>query len=60
MNNQTYIKEDANFIKLEQMDNINMEELRDSYYEENKSEKVVKYGKVHFSMNSGDYEKPIL
>jgi len=58
--NQTYIKDDNNFIKLEQMDNINMEELRDSYYEENKSEKVVKYGKIHFSMNSGDYEKPIL
>lgn len=58
--NQTYIKDDDNLIKLEQMDNINMEELRDSYYEENKSEKIVKYGKVHFSMNSGDYKKPIL
>ncbi|WP_271782769.1 hypothetical protein [Aquimarina algiphila] len=59
MNNQTYIKENGELIKLEQMNNESMEDLRSTYYEENKTEKIVDYGKIHFSMNSGDYEKPI-
>ncbi|WP_240338692.1 hypothetical protein [Aquimarina sp. AD10] len=58
-NNQTYIKENGDLIKLEQMNSKTMNNLRDSYYKENKSEKVVDYGKIHFSMNSGDYQKPI-
>lgn len=57
--NKTYIKENENLIPLEPMNNENMEDLRDSYYKENKTEKNVNYGKVHFSMNSGDYKKPI-
>lgn len=60
MNEQTYIKENDKLIKLEAMTNKSMEDLRESYYEENKTEKVVEYGKVHFSMNLGDYEKPII
>lgn len=56
---QTYIKEDGQYIKLEEMTPELREELRSSYYEENSTEKMVEYGKVHFSMNSGDYEKPI-
>lgn len=56
---KTFIKENGNLIKLEQMNNENMEDLRDSYYKENKTEKNVDYGKIHFSMNSGDYKKPI-
>lgn len=59
LDNQTYIKENGQFIKLEKMTPELQEELRDSYYEENVSEKIVEYGKIHFSMNSGDYEKPI-
>lgn len=59
MNNQTYIKENGELIKLEQMQNETREDLRKTYYEENSTEKIVDYGKVHFSMNSGDYEKPI-
>ncbi|MEP2278343.1 hypothetical protein [Maribacter sp.] len=57
--NKTYIKENGNRIPLELMNNKNMEDLRDSYYKENKTEKNVNYGKVHFSMNSGDYKRPI-
>ncbi len=57
--NQTYIKEKDQYIKLEKMTSELQEELRDSYYEENVSEKMMEYGKIHFSMNSGDYEKPI-
>lgn len=58
-NDQTYIKEQGELIKLEEMTQETMDTLRESYYEENKTEKRVKYGNVHFSMNSGDYEKPI-
>jgi hypothetical protein len=58
-NDKTFIKENGHLIKLEQMNNENMENLRDSYYKENKFEKSVDYGKIHFSMNSGDYKKPI-
>ncbi|WP_245233018.1 hypothetical protein [Maribacter forsetii] len=54
-----FIKENKNLIRLEQMNDKNMEDLRDSYYKENKTEKNVEYGKIHFSMNSGDYKKPI-
>ena len=60
MDNQAYIKEDGALIKLEEMTEDTMTSLRDSYYEENKTEHKVKYGKVHFSMNLGDYKKPIL
>lgn len=56
---QTYIKENGEYIKLEEMTPKLQEELRSSYYEENISEKMIEYGKIHFSMNSGDYEKPI-
>jgi hypothetical protein len=59
MNCQTYIKENGELIKLEVMTSETMVDLRNSYYEENMYEKKVEYGKIHFSMNSGDYEKPI-
>lgn len=59
VNDQTYIKENNTFIKLEQMTSDTMVDLRNSYYEENISEKKIEYGKIHFSMNSGDYERPI-
>jgi hypothetical protein len=59
MNNETYIKENGDLIKLEEMTRETMSELRTTYYEENVSEQKVAYGKVHFSMNAGDYQKPI-
>lgn len=58
-NNQTFIKENGRLIKLEKMNLELQEDLRNSYYKENISEDVIEYGKVHFSMNLGDYEKPI-
>ncbi|MFK7905271.1 MAG: hypothetical protein AB8B69_09110 [Chitinophagales bacterium] len=57
--NQTYIKENGGLIKLEEMTQKTMSDLRNSYYEENKTKNIVEYGKVHFSMNLGDYQKPI-
>lgn len=59
-NNKTYILESDTLIPLQDMTEDSMQELRHTYYEENKSEKHVQYGKVHFSMNAGDYQKPIL
>ena len=59
MNDQAYIKENGELIELQEMTQETMDDLRDSYYEENKTEKMVDYGKIHFSMNSGDYKKPM-
>lgn len=59
VNDQAYIKDNGNFIKLEEMTSETQEDLRNSYREENQTEEFIKYGKVHFSMNAGDYEKPI-
>lgn len=59
IDDQTYIKENENLVKLEKMTDEMLKDLRDSYYKENKTEEFVDYGKVHFSMNMGDYEKPI-
>lgn len=59
INSQTYIKENGELVKLEPMIEGDIENLRNSYYEENKTERMVEYGKVHFSMNAGDYERPI-
>lgn len=57
--NQTYIKEDGELLKLEPMTEETMNDLRSSYLKENKTEEIVKYKKIRFSMNSGDYKKPI-
>ncbi|MBW8685228.1 hypothetical protein [Chitinophaga rhizophila] len=59
VDNQAYIRDNDTFIPLEIMTPETQQELRDTYYEENISEKMVRYGKTHFSMNAGDYEKPI-
>ncbi len=59
VNNQTFIKENGELVKLEEMTEETMLNLRDSYYKENRTIDAVKYGKIHFSMNSGDYKKPI-
>ena len=59
MNHQTFLKENDELIKLEDINENSMNDLKSSYYKENKTENIIKYGKVHFSMNSGDYQKPI-
>jgi hypothetical protein len=58
-NNQTFIKEGENLIRLENMTDEMLINSRNSYYQENTSELMVNYGNIHFSMNAGDYEKPI-
>jgi hypothetical protein len=59
MDEQTYIVENGALIKLEEMTVEMMSDLKSTYKEENQTASSVKYGKVHFSMNRGDYQKPI-
>ncbi|HEY8896555.1 MAG TPA: hypothetical protein VIM79_17135 [Niastella sp.] len=59
MNDGTYINDNGSFIKLEEMTAETHEGLKNSYREENQTEEMITYGKIHFSMNAGDYEKPI-
>ena len=56
---QTYIEEGGDWIPLVPMTHETLSDLRDTYREENKTANEVAYGKVHFSMNEGDYKKPI-
>ncbi|MDQ1162092.1 hypothetical protein QE422_002460 [Chryseobacterium sp. SORGH_AS 447] len=58
--NQTYINDKGQYVKLEDMTPEMQAELRNSYYEENMTENMVEYKKTYFSMNLGDYEKPLL
>lgn len=59
MDGQTYLKQDDGLIKLEPMTAQTLAELRASYHQENRSDEVMRYGEVHFSMNAGDYQKPL-
>lgn len=56
---QVYLKEEGGLIPLEPMTDRTMTELKTTYYEENTYENKVKYGEIRFSMNQGDYQKPI-
>ena len=57
---QTFLEEDGTLRKLEPMTRERLAALRDSYYKENATADEVAYGEVRFSMNQGDYQKPIL
>ena len=59
MNEQTFIVENGALIKLEEMTEEMMSDLKSTYKEENQTASRIKYDKVHFSMNKGDYQKPI-
>lgn len=59
INGQTYIKEEDKLLKLEMMTSSMLDDLRNSYYRENTTEDFIDYGRVQFSMNSGDYERPL-
>lgn len=59
-NNQTYINENGNYIKLEESDINEIKVLKDLYFKENVTDDMINYSKFYFSMNKGDYEKPII
>ncbi|MEY3442955.1 MAG: hypothetical protein RLZZ519_1236, partial [Bacteroidota bacterium] len=56
---QTFILENGKWVPLEEMTPETMNSLKESYVEEKQTERRIQYGKVHFSMNRGDYQKPI-
>lgn len=59
MNEQAYLKEEGALIQLAPMTFEGMADLKETYRQENQSENQVQYGKIDFSMNLGDYQKPI-
>ena len=56
----TYIVNNDKYIKLEEPHEDDITELRQKYYLENLTDQLVYYNDVHFSMNKGDYTKPIV
>ncbi len=59
--NQTYIRDgDNELIKLEEPSGEKVRELKDIYFMENTSGEIINYGKIDFSLNKGDYMRPIV
>ncbi|MFN8394133.1 MAG: hypothetical protein U0176_05600 [Bacteroidia bacterium] len=56
---QTYVNEYGELIPLVPMTHEGMVDLKTKYREENTSVERIVYGPVDFSMNEGDYERPI-
>jgi hypothetical protein len=56
---QTYIIEDDQMIRLERPTDDDIKRLRELYFKENTSIDIMDYGNIHFSMNDGDYTRPI-
>lgn len=56
---QAYIDENGVLVKLGEMTEEGMVNLKDKYREENATINRVEYDQVLFSMNSGDYLKPV-
>lgn len=57
---QTYIVEDNKYIPLVEATHDAVVELKKKYYLENFTTEVVDYAHTYFSMNNGDYLKPIV
>jgi hypothetical protein len=58
--NQTYIVKNKQYIKLEKPTDEGIKELKYIYLKENMTTEMVYYDKFHFSLNNGDYTKPIV
>lgn len=58
--NQTYIVKDKKYIKLEESTEEGISRLKKLYVKENSTTEIVYYNNFHFSLNEGDYTKPIL
>lgn len=59
--NQTFIVNNYNnkLMKLEEPTNENVKALKDTYFKENTSHEIIDYGDVDFSLNKGDYMRPL-
>jgi hypothetical protein len=56
---QTYIVNGSDRIKLEESTFDGVKELRDIYFQENATSDMINYRLFNFSLNQGDYERPI-
>lgn len=54
----TYVKEDGEFVKLERPSESDRAKLKALYFEENMTDRIIDYPKLNFSVNNGDYLKP--
>ncbi|AYV86588.1 MAG: hypothetical protein Sylvanvirus4_2 [Sylvanvirus sp.] len=59
-NNQMFIYENGTCIPLQQPDIEGVKELKALYSKENVTDEVIHYRKFYFSLNKGDYERPIV
>lgn len=59
-NNETYIIKHNRHIKLEQPTEKGVVELKKLYVKENTTDEMVFYDNFYFSLNEGDYTKPIV
>lgn len=58
--NKTYIVKNGKYIELEEATEQGVKELKEKYFKENVGIEMVTYDDVHFSLNKGDYTKPIV
>lgn len=58
--NKTYIVKDGKYIELEEQTEEGVRELKEKYFKENVGIEMVTYDDVHFSLNKGDYTKPLV
>lgn len=56
---QTYILRNGKYIKLEEPTEEGIQKLKEKYFKENTTIEIVKYDDIYFSLNRGDYTKPI-
>jgi len=59
-NNKTYIRENDNDVELIKPTDEGIKELKNLYYKENMTDEMIYYDKFYFSLNNGDYEKPLV
>ena len=59
-NNQTYIDEKSVDTQLAEPDEDGVAKLKKLYFKENSTNEIIDYDKFYFSLNQGDYKKPIL
>ncbi len=57
---QTYIVENGVRTKLERPNGVGVAKLKELYYKENVTADVIDYDKFYFSLNDGDYQKPLI
>lgn len=57
--NKTFIK-DNDLVALKEPNEKGIEKLKSTYYEENSTDNIINYEQFDFSLNEGDYMKPIL